>query len=324
MKKKFFSFDKLWDLWCILSVIGIWPRFIEPNYLQINKLDLKIPTLSPLLDRFKILQFSDIHLNKGTTDYFLEKIRQKIIDLNPDLIVFTGDFLCYSRFPDKERLQKFFQSLPKAPYGNYAILGNHDYQEYGYVNDEGEYDVGPLASGQSVISSAFKRLFSTTVPTKKFNDRVKDTPINEELLEMLKTTDFQLLHNETIQISVGNTKLNICGLGEYMLERFNPIEAFRTYEKAYPGIILVHNPDAIPHLKNYPGDLILCGHTHGGQVYLPWVWKKFMLVENMQYRSGLKKIGERWAYINKGLGSVLNFRWFCPPELLLMELKCTQ
>lgn len=319
---KFFSFDKLWDLWCILSIIGIWPRFIEPNWLQINRLSLKIPSLPPQLDKLKVLQISDIHLNKKISSYFLKKIRRKLIDLQPDIIVYTGDFLCYSTFADKKRLEDFFKSLPKARYGNYAILGNHDYQEYAYVNDKGDYDVGPSDPEQSIIANAFKRLSSTIVPTAQFTDRVKNTPLNEELLDMLKKTDFQLLHNETIQIPINGTKLNLCGLGEYMLGRLKPDEAFRTYDSSYPGIILAHNPDSVPHLRKYPGDIILCGHTHGGQINLPWVWKKFMLVENMQFKSGLKKEGQRWIYINKGLGGVLNFRWFCPPEIFLMELRC--
>lgn len=318
----FFSFDKLWDLWCVFSIIGIWPRFIEPNSLQINRLNLTLPSLPPQLDKLKILQISDIHLNKKITSYFLKKIRKTVIDLDPDLLVFTGDFLCYSKFLEKQRLEDFFKSLPKARYGNYAIFGNHDYQEYAYVNSEGDYDVGPSNPGESIIANAFKRLSSTILPTAQFTERVKNVGLNEELVEMLKKTDFQLLHNETIQIPIEGTKLNLCGLGEYMLGRMKPDEAFRAYDPSYPGIILAHNPDCVPHLRNYPGEVMLCGHTHGGQINLPWFWKKFMLVENMEFKSGLKKDNNRWIYINKGLGGVLNFRWFCLPEILLMELHC--
>ena len=116
--------------------------------------------------------------------------------------------------------------------------------------------------------------------------------------------------------------LNVCGLGEYILGRSLPEIAFRDYDSRYPGIILAHNPDATPHLKNYPGQVILCGHTHGSQINLPWFAKKFTLLENPQYNRGLFKISDnKWMYVNRGIGSLLPFRWFASPELTLLTLQ---
>lgn len=85
-------------------------------------------------------------------------------------------------------------------------------------------------------------------------------------------------------------------------------------------VLISHNPDAIPHLPEGI-DLLLAGHTHGGQVRLPIVGP---LVTSSEYG---KRFAEGWvnapmpAFVSRGLGvSVLPFRLFCPPELVLMEL----
>jgi predicted MPP superfamily phosphohydrolase len=309
----------LWDVFCVTSIIGIWPRFIEPQRLITKKLSLPIQNLPKSLRGLKILQFSDLHLNRSVKKSFLEKLVARVNILKPDLIVFTGDFVCYSAFEEQERLHKLLCQF-KAPYGCYAIFGNHDYEEYVSINKEGTYDVIEN-SGTSSLIRAFKRLFTTTTLTKIISARAQSVPTHSHLVDMLATTPFKLLHNTTIGIPIRDTILNLCGCGEYMLGRFKPQEAFANYNSKYPGIILVHNPDAIPHLKEYPGDVILCGHTHGGQVNLPWFWKKFTLLENMQFKKGLLKLYNKWENINRGIGSVMPFRWFSPPELLLLTLE---
>jgi predicted MPP superfamily phosphohydrolase len=307
----------LWDLFCTATLVGIWPRFIEPNLIFTTRLNLKIPDLPPSLVGFKILQISDLHLNPNITDAFLERITRSIQTLHPDLIVFTGDFLCYSLFLEPERLARFFNSL-HAPYGCFAILGNHDYAQFVSVNTQGQYDV--ITPFSSPLTRAFKRLLEKIKLTKTMTDRVKNISLNSNLVNLLNSTPFQLLHNTTVTVPVKDTKLNICGLGEYLLGKTNPSEAFANYDTKYPGLILLHNPDGAPLLKGYPGHVVLCGHTHGGQVNLPWMWQKFTLLENMQFKKGLIDVDGKQVYINRGIGSVLQFRWFAPPEILLLTL----
>jgi predicted MPP superfamily phosphohydrolase len=308
----------LWDLFCTASIVGIWPRFIEPKLIFTTRLGIKIPGLPEDLNGLKILQISDLHLNPNITNSFLKRLQQSIEALKPDLIVFTGDFICYSNLLEPERLAKFFQSL-HAPYGCFAILGNHDYAECVSINALGEYDV--IDPFPSSLTKAFKRLLQKITLAKTSSERAKKIPLKKDLVDLISTTSFTLLHNETKTIKVKNTFLNICGLGEYMLGRTIPSEAFRNYDERYPGIILLHNPDGAPLLKNYPGDIILSGHTHGGQVNLPWMWRKFTLLENMSFKKGLVDFEGRKIYINRGIGSVLQFRWFAPPEILLLTLQ---
>lgn len=308
----------LWDFWCIGTVIGIWPRFIEPNLLWNTHLDLPVANLPQELDGLKILQFSDLHLNPRAPKKLFSRLQKKARNLKPDIIVFTGDFLCNATLFEKSDLISYLQGF-EAPLGCYAILGNHDYSKMVTINEDGDYDIERLSN--SLILKGLKRIFRPPPLTKKLTEDGKKLIPHEELIQLIKATPFQLLNNASVQIQKGDATLNLVGLGEHMIGKCLPDLAFQNYKKHAPGIVLVHNPDAIPHLTSYPGELILCGHTHGDQINLPWFRTRFNVMEQPQYRRGLHSIGEKMAYINRGIGGCLNFRWFAPPELTCVTLK---
>lgn len=306
-----------WNAWCCLSIVGIWPRFIEHKLLSTTRLNLKIPNLSKDLKGLKIVQFSDLHLHSQVSDSFLQKIKRKIEAFQPDIILFTGDFLCFALLRDLERLQKFFSSF-HAPYGCYTILGNHDYAEFVSINKKGEYDILDASTGS--FSQIFKRFLTTTTLARKTTERAKAVKHNEVLENLLQKTPFKLLKNESTLVPIKNSFINITGLEEYSTGRCDPTKAFLNFNKHYPGLVMAHNPDNIPSLLKFPGEVILCGHTHGGQVNLPWLWKKFTLMENPKLKRGLFRMNNKWAYVNRGVGSIMQFRWFSVPELLLLTL----
>lgn len=308
-----------WDAFCIATLIGIWPRFIEPRLINTTQVTLELPRLPDPLDGFKILQISDLHITDQEDSSFDRRLLQKIGDFKPDLIALTGDFLCYARLYNRERLASLLQQL-HAPYGCYAVLGNHDYASFVSVNPAGDYDV-VQTNAKSSISRAFGRLFSTITLTKKVTPAARNVPLHKDLIDLLGRSPVKLLHNDTLVIDVKGAKLNVCGVGEYSLGKLDAETAFRNYDKESPGIVLMHNPDGIKLLAGRPGEVVLSGHTHGGQVNLPWMWKKFVQLEDMRLKKGPVRIDGKWLYVNRGLGSVMPFRWFSPPEILQLTLK---
>lgn len=306
----------LWDLWCTVSLIGIWPRFIEPNLISLTRITLPIAGLKESAS-LKIVQFSDLHFNLESSDHFLNKLTRKILNESPDVIVFTGDFLCYSKLEEADKLKKFLNNL-HAPYGCFAILGNHDYENFVSINENGEYDV--INNSASTLTRGFKRLFSKIKLIGKVTDKAKNTNMHPGLLDLIKETPFQLLHNETKVLTIKGIKLNLCGLGEYSLGKCLPEKAFEHYNIESAGIILSHNPDSLSLLKDYPGDIILSGHTHGGQINLPGFREKFLALENPKLKRGLVTENHKKIYINRGIGSVMKFRWFSMPEILSLTL----
>lgn len=308
----------LWDFTCAVSLIGIWPRFIEPQWLEVTKTSISIPRLHPTLQGLRILQLSDLHLDENTSPSFLQQVLESAQALNPDIVVFTGDFLCYARMKDATSLLRFLNAFNPL-YGCYAVLGNHDYEEYVGINADGEYDL--VAPAQTTATRMWKRLCVKKKLAGRHARRLRQLEPNADLLALLQNSPFQLLRNSTQQIAIQDTAINLCGLGEYTANDLRPQQAFRDYDRRYPGVVLAHNPDAIPLLAQYPGELLLCGHTHGGQINLPFFVDRISLVEHPEYRRGRFQEGSRTIYVNRGLGSAVRIRWGARPELSLFTLE---
>jgi predicted MPP superfamily phosphohydrolase len=91
-----------------------------------------------------------------------------------------------------------------------------------------------------------------------------------------------------------------------------------------PVILLAHEPDYAIHAAKYGVDLMLSGHTHGGQVRLPFVGTPgFMLPRGGRYFvRGYFNVGPLQLYVNRGIGTVgLPMRFRCPPEISLLTLQ---
>ena len=123
-----------------------------------------------------------------------------------------------------------------------------------------------------------------------------------EIVEFIKTTKIRLLLNENVTIEA--LKLNVVGLTDLIGYRIGLLEpdihtAFKGYNPSYKTILLAHQPKQIEELGNYTPDLILSGHTHGGQI-----WPFRYLVKLQQpYVKGLHALQNgSHIYVNSGIG----------------------
>jgi predicted MPP superfamily phosphohydrolase len=117
--------------------------------------------------------------------------------------------------------------------------------------------------------------------------------------------------------------LAVVGLGDYWTEGVKVNRAFGRLDLPV-ALVLMHNPDFFPLWRRPGTNVILAGHTHGGQVTLPWLGTP--LVPSMfgrKYVRGLFRRGDTWMYVNRGLGVVAPpVRLNCPPEITLIHLHC--
>jgi len=308
--------ERLWDVFCIASIVGIWPRFIEPNLLFSSEHIIPVARLPHELNGLSIVHLTDLHFSSYSSPAFLKRILKKTAKLNPHLILFTGDLISYAELGDKEALFQFLSSF-SCPLGCYAILGNHDYSQYVSLGSNGKFcimeeHVPPLLQGLFKLISSKSR--------GKEQQVTKPIPAHPELRALFEKAGWTLLENETVRIGTARAQLNITGLGDIMAAHFSPQEAFAKQDGSFPTIVMAHNPDCFPYLKNYPFDLALAGHTHGGQVNLPFIWKRITPILNKQFKSGLKNYFGKFLYISRGLGAVFPFRWFAPPEIAKFTL----
>lgn len=311
------------DFLSIASVVGIWPRFIEPKLVSVTEATWNLAAGQEHLDNRAIVHISDLHFHKKVSQNFLNKIVRQICRRRPDLILFTGDLLCYSRLEEGERLKNFLQRL-EAPLGCYCIFGNHDYSQYVSRNREGIYDLMPPPNPIRGILRGLGTILSSPKTEYGVADSVHSIELHKELCALLSETPFQLLENATISLPIG---LNITGLGDMALGRCRPETAFAGYNREFPGLILSHNPDSFPSLLDYPGDWILSGHTHGEQIHFPWpkwlnrISQKLARLENREYTRGLFTVGDKKMYVNRGLGCHKPFRFCSRPEITVIRTK---
>jgi predicted MPP superfamily phosphohydrolase len=97
-------------------------------------------------------------------------------------------------------------------------------------------------------------------------------------------------------------------------------DAYAGADPAATTLLLSHNPDTKDALGDYRWDLMLCGHTHGGQLYLPGLGTPFASVRDHRYVAGLKPWKDRWIHVTKGIGNVHGMRFNCRPEISVLTL----
>lgn len=266
--------------------------------LSTEKLTVKIADLPASLQGKKLVQLSDFHYDGARlSEAMLEKAIAVSNQAEPDLVVLTGDFVTSSPQPIHNLALRLKHLESRA--GIYAVLGNHDI--------------------------CYKHSRS-------------------EITDALNKIGVHVLWNE-IAYPLGK-ELPLIGLADRYSREFNPVAVMNQLDTTTPRIVLSHNPDTAEILQAWRVDLQLSGHTHGGQIVIPglgpWLlyYKKmvrsipvkmrrripylgsdYFVVRHWEWSQGLHRVGKNQLYVNRGLGTYLPGRLFCPPEVTVITLQ---
>ncbi len=260
---------------------------------QIRKVNLVLPNLPSEFEGIQIVQISDIHSGSFYNPKAVSAGIDKILQLKPEIIFFTGD-LVNARVEEMKDYQDIFSKL-KAPLGVYSVLGNHDYGEYTQFNSPEE---------------------------KKLN--------HQYLIEVHKVMGYDLLNNENRKIKIGNQEIAILGVENWSAHSQFPKHgrldlAMKGVEDSPIKFLLSHDPShwKAQIIPSFPAvDVTFSGHTHGMQmgVRLPnfqWSPIQYLYPE----WAGLYKNNQQQLYVNVGYGFIgFPGRIGMNPEITLFTL----
>ena len=260
-----------------LVVYGFW---IEPHRVHVTHQTLRTSKLKASKRPLRVLHLGDLHVERITA-----RERELVAyarELNPDAILFSGDFLSLSYVDDpiaQSHAQEILQQL-SAPLGVFAVTGS------------------PPVDQPHVI---------------------------EKLLDGMP---LRWLRDERISLDHDGQRVDIVGI----TCTHKPHVDGATLDDILHGdpddltILLYHTPDLAPVAAEQGVDLQLSGHTHGGQVRLPFFGAIYAAsLYGKLFEVGRHQIQGLTLYVTRGIGlegeGAPRVRFLCPPEIILWEIQ---
>jgi len=266
----------------------------EPYRFRVATVRVPVPR-GPAID---VLHVSDTHMTSAR-----RALRRWLHDLpdllpgQPDLVLATGDLI--ENNSGIEPLVEAFAAL-EGRLGRFYVLGSHDYYQ------------------SEFRPSACLKYF------RKDHERVKANPSDIAALEGgLQAKGWRPLTNTTELIRNGETTIRVAGVDDPYIRRHRTEHIDRAPADDL-AIGLVHAPDVVSEWVLSGFDLVLAGHTHGGQVRLPLIGP---VVTNCSLPAalagGLHRVGNGWLHVSPGLGSgrFARVRFARPPEATLLQIR---
>ncbi len=239
-----------------------------------------------------VLHLSDLHVVRES------RALRRFLSTMPsvDITAVTGDIL--GEPGAVEEAVELLRGV-RGTVASYFVLGSNDY-----------YVPRPLNPARYFVPSQRRR---RKAPRGRANDLVKQ----------LEGEGWIHLGNATTTVDVNGFHIDVLGLDDPHIDRQDLRAAAGRSAKTF-GLGVVHSPDPMPELAALGWDLVVYGHTHGGQVRMPMIGA---LITNSyvprRLVSGLIRLGDVYAHISSGLGTskYAPFRFLCRPEATVLDLR---
>lgn len=290
-----------WVLGALAAVLAlglVYGVAIEPRFvLDVREETVEIPHLPAEWDGAKIAAFGDLQVGMWLeNEGMVERVAERVAEDRPDAVLFLGDLVYHAVDDPQAELAETFRLLDPISRSGipiYAVLGNHD---CGMARPGGE----------------------------------ADAELAHRVAAALERAGIVVLRNRAVALRrrADGDPLYIVGLGAAWPDRDRPPEAFGDVPGDAPRVVFMHNPATFAKIGAHEAPLAVAGHTHGGQVRLPWTpswsWLTFVKSDPVHadgWISGYGAPGNR-LYVNRGIGfGVFPVRINCPPELTLFLLR---
>lgn len=301
----------------LLGVVGlllVWGVAIEPRIIDREDVVAHVPALPPAWDGQQVALIADFQVDMwlANTDT-VRRIVEGLARERPAAVLIAGDFI-YKADPDPgpeiAAVIDLLRPLPVAGIPTLAVLGNHDYS----IN---------------------------------WRDDPKDEAMATRLQQALEAAGVDVLHNEAVVLptpapggtpgatplpgSGNGPPLYVVGVGARWAGEDRPAAAVAQVPEGTARLVLMHHPDSFAALPPRTAPLAMAGHTHGGQIRVPftpeWSWLSLTTDDAVHVDGWIQGFGQpgNRLYVNRGIGfSSVPIRLFCPPEVTVFTLRAGQ
>lgn len=308
----------------------------EPLHVRLDRLTVrlrnavgKLPTTG-----LRLLHLSDTHFQglQWREQPKIESVCRACAGLEYDLLVHTGDFLhTDAGLPNVMRL---LDGLPKPRLGAFAVFGNHDYTVYSHSRMLERAWAKYCETRRIHHADLTRASLATQLRTLvDFGDYFVNAPFDlkrtgqndvNALERALAERNVVTLHNRYTRLTeprVG-VDLYIAGVEDVTEAAANARLALEGVPHDAPTVLLSHNPDILVDPAIAQVDLVLAGHTHGGQIVLPWIGAAHTQTNHLRRRevAGYLRRGNTQVYITRGIGEGIPLRFGASPQVTLLTL----
>ena len=304
----------------LIGTVVAWGVVVEPRLIDEVHEDVALKDLPAEWDGRAIAVIADLQLgmwlaNRDT----IRRSVERIVRARPAAVLIAGDFIYFASDDNREDTVEelaseqladsvahaadaasLVQPLAAAGIPTFAVLGNHDYA----------------------------MMWPTSVPRRR---------IAAEVAASLEAVGIRVLHNQALALDVeanpasrtpGRMPLYLVGVGAHFPGEDRPAAAVAAVPPRAARIVFMHNPSSFPALPPGTAPLAIAGHTHGGQVRLPflphWSWLSLATDRRITADGWADDFGQpgNRLYVNRGIGfSTMPVRINCRPEVTFFTLR---
>jgi len=262
--------------------LALYSGEIARHEISIETPTLALAKLPDAFHGYRIAQISDIHFDEYTEPSFVRRVVGEVNRLAPDLVLLTGDY------------------ISNTPLG-------------------GQFAGGAMLRCAEVLRALACPLRFAVMGN---HDSILGAPT---IRPILAAVGIPLLVNQHVAIERAGQRLWLCGIHD-PVTHIPDLESAIPEKPDGPVLLMSHGPDYADNVLAHPRgvlvDVMLAGHSHGGQVRLPIIGALHLVDGGRKYVQGLFRLGRMQLYVNRGIGTVgLPFRLNCPPEITLFNLQ---
>jgi predicted MPP superfamily phosphohydrolase len=271
----------------LVLAIGVlaYSALVAPANLRLTLVDVLIDDLPPEFDEYRIAILTDLHHGPQQPRARAKRAVDYANSQAPDLTVLLGDYGTSERAL-KGNSRRAYQAM-------FDVLGA---------------ELRRLRAPDGIIA---------VLGNHDFYAGADDTAA------WLRSLGARVLRNEVIELRRGDAVLRIAGIDDLVAGRVSRGTVETLVRGEVPTIVLSHHPDAVAYCAHPSVRLVLSGHTHGGQIVLPWIGAPVTRAHVTTRRAPAGWVPNEFAplFVSRGIGVQIPIRFRCPPEVVVVALR---